>query len=336
MREQDIRPADLLAEYLRLSSADAARFFPDPGGFRARACPGCGAAAPAGAPEFTKNGFPFARCPACATLYARAVPNDEGLAAFYRDSPSQRYWGEVFFPAVAEARRERIFRPRVARVRGLCAELGLVPQRVVDVGAGAGLFLAECRTGGLGTELTAIEPSAALAGRLAADGFATFAGFADQAAADPAWAGRADLAVSFEVIEHTTDPGAFLAAMAALVRPGGLVLASGLCGTGFDILVLGARSNAVSPPHHLTFLSRRGAEAALGRVGLEPMLFLTPGALDVDIVANALKEDPAAVADPFLRHLLTNATDAARQSFQEFLAASGLSSHMWLVARRPG
>ena len=107
MREADIRPADLLNEYLRLSAEDAARLFSDSSCLNERACPGCSADKPEAA--FEKNGFSFAHCGACRTLYANPVPAAGPLASFYRDSPSQQYLGGTFFPAVAEARRKQIF-----------------------------------------------------------------------------------------------------------------------------------------------------------------------------------------------------------------------------------
>ena len=73
----------------------------------------------------------------------------------------------------------------------------------------------------------------------------------------------------------------------------------------------------------------------LARAGLEDVAFLTPGQLDVDIVRNALAADDAAVTDPFLRHLLTQGDAVQRAAFQRFLADAGLSSHMWILARRP-
>lgn len=331
MHEADIRPADLLAEYLRLSAEDAARFFPDAARLVDRACPGCGEEA--NEPAFVKNGFSLVRCRTCATLYVKAVPSDEALSAFYRDSPSQTYWNTVFFPAVAEARRGAIFQPRVDRLKELAARYGIDPVRVVDVGAGLGLFLEEARALGLGHEHWAVEPACDAAIQLRAKGFQTVEGFAADAAAS-GLGGSADLVASFEVIEHLIDPLAFLMDLGRLVRPGGLVVLSGLCGTGFDIMTLGEHSKAVSPPHHLTFLSRTGAETMVAKAGLELLSFLTPGKLDVDIVRNTLAQDDGAVTDPFLRQLLRGPA-AIPEAFQGFLADNGLSSHMWLLARRP-
>ena len=113
-----------------------------------------------------------------------------------------------------------------------------------------------------------------------------------------------------------------------------MVLVSGLCGDGFDIRVLGAKSNAVSPPHHLTFLSRNGAQRLLERCGLVDGQVFTPGELDVDIVANALKADVSIVIDPFLRGIIECADANARAAFQKFLKENGLSSHMWIIGRK--
>ena len=325
MRESDIRPEALLTEYLRLSAEDAGHFFSDAAAFVHRACPGCGADTPLAA--FVKSGFAYARCSACASLYAVPSPEPGRLGAFYADSPSQHYWGKVFFPAVAEARRAKIFRPRVERIRALLTEYGMVGDTVMDVGAGTGIFLEECRALAVGQRLLAVEPSVEMAEICRSKGFETLQGFAAEAIA---WHGRADLVASFEVIEHVHSPAEFLADLRALARPGGLVLVTGLCGTGFDILTLGPDSKAVSPPHHLNFLSRAGVSALLARVGLDEIAFLTPGQLDVDIVRNTKLP-----ADPFLAHLLGDGSETQRAAFQRFLAENGLSSHMWVLARRP-
>ncbi len=334
MRESDIRPRDLFETYLRLSAKDAKMFFGDASGFHHRPCPGCGDdrfEAP-----FEKQGFTFGRCGACGTLYANPVPSADALGRFYSEAPSQTYWAKTFFPAVREARREMIFRPRVLAIREQAREQGVdvAGGRVVDVGAGAGIFLQECKAAGFGASFGAIEPTPELADACAAAGFDVFRGLSDRACKEAVWANKADLVTSFEVIEHTVAPADFLAGLGKLVRPGGLLVVTGVCGTGFDILTLGARSNSVSPPHHLTFLSRQGAAAAAERAGLTLAAFRTPGRLDVDIVRSALKDDDRAVTDPFLRHLLKTGSEDTLAALQTLIADHQLSSHMWLVLRR--
>lgn len=333
MRESDIRPSDLLDEYLRLSAKDAKTLFPGRECLIDRLCPACGGAGVID--KFEKNGFPIARCDTCRTLYVTAAPSDEALGEYYRSSPSQDFWANVFTPAVADARRDKIVRPRIRRIKEILAHIGASPEDVTDVGAGAGIFLDECRRAGLGSRHRAVEPAKILADACREKGLDVFEGFAGDAAQDQAYGAWADLVTAFEVIEHVLHPASFIREMARLARPGGHILMTGLCGTGFDILVLGKHSRAIAPPHHLTFLSHDGVSRLLADAGLDEVRFLTPGELDVDIVANALKENPAAVDDEFIRHLALQASDEQRDAFQNFLSQNGLSSHMWIVARRP-
>jgi SAM-dependent methyltransferase len=334
LKEAEIRPDHLLQAYLRLSARDARAFFPDPRSLARRLCPGC--AASDGTVLFEKHGFPIERCPRCRTLYVNPSPTGAQLAEFYRDSESAQYWANVFFPAVAEARRDRIFAPRAERLLSFAADQGVALGTVVDVGAGSGLFLEELKARAPKVRCRAVEPGRDFAAALATKGIEVHEGFVESLAAEGRWSECADAVVSFEVVEHLPEPRAFFAAVAALARPGGLVLVSGLCGDGFDIQVLGARANAVSPPHHLTFLSREGVERLVKEANLELIAFETPGKLDVEIAQKALAAEPGAVKDGFLRHLLSEADESARIAFQQFLAANRLSSHMWIFARRTG
>jgi len=333
VREAEIRPAALLAEYLRLSAADADRFFRDPAALHHRACPGCGV--DDADPAFRKNGFQLVTCGGCGTLYADPAPTPTRLDSFYADSPSSNYWANTFFPAVAEARRSRIFRPRVERILAVMARLGRTPRRVIDVGAGAAVFLEEFRALLPDADLRAVEPGHQLATQCRDKGFETFAGFAERAGESDGWRGTADLVTSFEVIEHVAETVPFVAALGRLARPGGIVLVTGLTGDGFDIRALGAKSNAVCPPHHINFLSRDGVAALIGRAGLEEVEFFTPGQLDVDIVMNALNDDPEAVRDIALRNRLLDSSPHELAELQAEIAEANRSSHMWFVAQRP-
>ena len=93
MREADIRPPDILSEYLRLSAADAARLFADSSALASRTCPGCDGSACTSA--FEKNGFSLVTCDTCRTLYVSPAPKPEPLAALYRKSPSSQYWAHA-------------------------------------------------------------------------------------------------------------------------------------------------------------------------------------------------------------------------------------------------
>lgn len=336
MQENSIRPPDIFSKYLSLSEKDIADYFPNQPGKRVmRLCPACGSEFYS--PAFVKNSFQLATCDQCATLYVTDCPAPEALARFYRDSPSQRFWAYQFFPSVAEVRREQIFKPRVERIIRTLSALGedlTSCKAVADVGAGAGLFLSEFQKQAPEVMALAVEPNVDLASQCRDKGFTVVAGFADEAA-QAGWAGRMDLVVSFEVLEHVASPCDFLCGLRDLAKPGGLIAFTGVLVSGFDVAVLGEHSNTVFPPHHLNFLTRKGVEQLLVASGLQLCSFQTPGVLDVDIVRNKLLTNPDAVTDRFARDLVLNGDDEQRRAFQHFLTEFGLSSHMMVLAKRP-
>jgi SAM-dependent methyltransferase len=331
LKEQDIRPAAIFERYLELSRRDAEVFFRDHSQFVEVACPGCGGDDASEA--FTKFGFRYAECRRCKTLFASPRPAREAIDAFYGDSASATYWADVFFPASMESRRERVVAPRVDRILELMRGRNVQLNSVVDVGAGYGIFLDELRRREPAVACAALEPGQKLAEVCRRNGFETLEAPVEDATA---WADRADLVVCFEVIEHVFSPFEFAGALARIARPGGWVIVTSLCADGFDIRVLGARSKSVSPPHHLNFMSVAGFSTLMSRAGLQDVEVLTPGRLDVDIVRNAWLEDPSVfAAHPFLTTLLGERDGAAHQDFQAFLAAHRLSSHAWVIARKP-
>ena len=101
----------------------------------------------------------------------------------------------------------------------------LTGRRAVDVGCGAGLLCEPLSR--LGAVVTGIDPApesiAAAKAHAAGQGLAIDyrAGSVDQLGA-----GRFDLVVSMEVVEHVSDPGAFVAALAGAVADDGLMILS--------------------------------------------------------------------------------------------------------------
>jgi 2-polyprenyl-6-hydroxyphenyl methylase/3-demethylubiquinone-9 3-methyltransferase len=100
----------------------------------------------------------------------------------------------------------------------------LAGKRALDVGCGAGLLAEPLAR--LGAEVTGVDASAELIA--AAKAHAAGAGLAIdyRAAAVETLDGNFDLVTSMEVVEHVADPRAFVAALAARVAPGGLLILS--------------------------------------------------------------------------------------------------------------
>jgi len=328
MKEQEIRPEALLNRYLELSARDAIACFGNAPRIEL-ACMGCGGGKFTA--QFEKSGFAYVQCADCGTLFQNPRPPIAAFEAFYRDSESSRYWAEVFFPAVAEVRREKIFRPRVDQLARLCAQRGLGVDRLIDVGAGYGIFLDEWRRRFARANLLAVEPSTSLAKECRTKGFAVVEDIVENVMGHD---NSADLVTCFEVLEHVYNPLDFVSVLKRLARPGGHVFVSSLGIDGFDLQVLWEKSGQISPPHHINFLSVQGFERLFQRAGLTDITVLTPGQLDVDIVRNAARREPALLSGQrFLSSLLADERKAA--AFQRFLSDQRMSSHVWAMGRKP-
>jgi len=329
MKEEDIRPSHLHEKYLRLSKEDAKLFFSDNSRWQQIPCPACSSSAVENC--FVKDGFGYVECCDCGSLYQSPRPSIEEFEQFYIDSPSSNYWAEEFFPKIAEARRELIFRPRVKKISEYCDDKNIPHNTIVDVGAGFGIFLDEWRNQHPDDSLCAIEPGKKLAQACRDKKIETLEVLAEHA---QNWNEKGDLVTCFEVIEHVHSPISFIESLKMLTKPGGHVLVSGLGVDGYDIQVLWNESKSISPPHHINFMSVQGFELLFERAGFKDVDVITPGQLDVEIVNKALDSNPELAKQNRFATFLSNCNDQVQNEFQEFLQRNRMSSHVWIFAKR--
>lgn len=329
MRETDIRPADLFRRFLDLSREDIATFFSDPSCFHPVPCPGCGAEMIA--ESFVKLEFRYVLCAGCGSLYVSPRPILDFYRRYYAGSAANQFLANHFYRESAPVRRERIYRPRAAFVAELVSRDPSLRNLFVDVGSGAGIFLDEIQATGCFNEVAGIEPVEEAAAQSRARGLRIFHEALEDVQPDEL---SPTVMTAFEVLEHVLDPHAFLMAINRVLRPNGLCILTTLTISGFDLQVLWKDSKSIYPPHHINFLSLEGIHALAQRCGFAMVDLSTPGQLDVDIVRNALLEDPSLPVPRFVSYLLRNRDESVLGAFQNFLQVSGLSSHMRCVLRK--
>jgi hypothetical protein len=119
-----------------------------------------------------------------------------------------------------------------------------------------------------------------------------------------------------------------------VLEPNGLLFLTTRCISGFDMQLLWQRSKSILPPHHIILFSIEGLIQFFQSNGFTIQELSTPGQLDLDIVANTLKESPDLEIPEFIKYLIQNRTPETHKSFKEFLQKHRLSSHTRIVAQK--
>jgi len=329
--ELEIKPYAKLEEYRRLTEEDVRGRLLTAGEFTPCPCPGCRSTA--SRVVFEKSGMAYLECDHCRSVYVSPRPLEEALVDFYRNSRSARFWREQILPETKETRRDKVFRPRAQWVLNVLdryrpgARLGIV------VGYHNALLVEELTrqeshlfhmivTNAIadiefrGSELTnvTIRPT--------------------PASALPSL-GPADIFLAFDIVDRCADVEALVAAAQATLAPGGLLLASTISISGFDLQVLWDRSESIYPPERLNLLSTEGLIALFERHGFETLEFSTPGVLDVEAVQRVIHKQPEAPWPRFIRYVVEKRDEDAMNGLQEYLQKYRLSSFARMVLRKP-
>jgi SAM-dependent methyltransferase len=221
------------------------------------ACPLCSVA---GTPTgITENGFRLERCGRCRLLFVSPRPRDAEIRAIYEHDAAHTASRQLLArsrdpQAVAHARYTlRLLRPH--QQRGM----------LLEIGAGAGLFMNEARRAGYA--ITAVEPNPVQAVFMAKTfGIqAITAALGSEALEDR----RFDVVYHCNVLSHFPDPVAALALIRSRLRPGGILLME--TGNFADVdprfYRVIARTERFQLPDHLYFFGERSLRLLLERTG---------------------------------------------------------------------
>jgi len=326
MKEEEIRKRDVLNRYLELVKIDAEVFFHDKSTFLSLRCPACGS--DRYEVKFEKSGFHYVQCAECDTLFVNPRPTYENLMQIYTNSPSTKFWVADFFLPMAEARREKIFKPRAEYITKKFPQLRT--DVIGDIGAGFGIFSEELKRLWTDANIVAIEPSVDMAEICRNKGLTVLESTMENV--DPV-SHQFDLLTAFELFEHLHDPGVFAEKARNLLKPGGYLYLTTLNGLGFDIQLFWEKSKSVTPPHHLNFFNPHSIRLLLEKMGFTMIEISTPGQLDWDIVEGGFLQE---ALDPgrFFRMVSKYGSAQAKKDLQSWIGSNNFSSHMRVVAQK--
>jgi 2-polyprenyl-3-methyl-5-hydroxy-6-metoxy-1,4-benzoquinol methylase len=328
VKENEIRPEELVKKQQQFVENDRRFLLDRHDKWVNVSCPACNS--PQNKFFDEKFSIKYMECSNCKTVYTNPRPDLNTLIDFYQSSENYAFWNEYIFPATAEVRRENIFKPRVEKICEIIKRHRLKAETMVEVGAGYGFFCDEMQKKGIFKRIIAIEPTMELAETCRKiNGIEVINKPVEQVQLDF----KADMIVSFEVIEHLFSPKDFVMSCKTLLNDGGIAVFSCPNVKGFDVSML--RMNSSTFDHeHMNYFNPDSIQHLLSECGFEIVEVSTPGLLDVDIVKKAfLNNEIDADKNTFIKELVTSDEKLAER-FQLFLQENKLSSHMWCVARK--
>jgi len=328
LKEQLIRPVELMAENAMLRALDISELMKHRDGFVLVPCPAC--EHEQYKVKFEKSGFMFVSCNACETVYINPRPTNEMVIKFFTTARSLKHWNDKIFPTSEESRRRDIFVPRANLVDKICEQNNVPKEALVDVGAGFGTFcqaVSELKTF---RKTVAIEPCHELAQSCRKRGIDTIELPIEQVESN-----QFNVITSFEVLYHSFAPKQFLLSCRRILMPGGLLILTTPNSKGFDLLVAGKSADSLDGPNHMNSFNPYSLRLLLERCGFEVIEITTPGKLDAQIVRSLVLSGKLDISGcPFLKLVLIEEWERLGESFQDFLADNELSGHMWAVAKK--
>jgi 2-polyprenyl-3-methyl-5-hydroxy-6-metoxy-1,4-benzoquinol methylase len=220
--------------------------------------------------------FGVVRCPQCELVFISPRLRPEALQRLYDDvgyfeggvygagvsgadagAPGS---GGRFSPAMLLQRAWTAGRLRLLdRVRGG----GPVGGRLLEVGAGYGLFLAAARDAGWTTSGVELSRTGAAHAR-SQQGLDVFCGQLEDAPLQPGF----DVVCAWDTVEHVPDPLAFWRTVRSLVADDGVVLFSTPYYSSLPARLLGTRWWTLKPNEHIWHFTPRTHALLLARAGL--------------------------------------------------------------------
>ena len=278
---------------------------------------------------FEKLDIKYHLCENCGTVFVNPRPSLEILHEFYSQSKNYEFWNKYIFPASEEARREKIFKPRVEKTIMFADRILSRYESIMEVGAGFGTYCEELVKSGRFRKVLALEPTPGLAKTCRKRGLETFEMPFENLPEDV----RVDIIASFEVIEHLFSVEDFLHSCVKHLNSEGLLILSCPNFRGFDFQILGVKYGNIDH-EHLNYFNPNSLRLLIERCGFQVLEILTPGQLDADIVRDrALKGTISLEGQPFLKTVIIDRWSEIGNNFQQFLADNLMSGHMWAVSK---
>ena len=227
----------------------------------APACQVCGAGSPS--PLVSQHGFAWLRCPDCGFAFLAQMPTDEAAADIQDTAMGERYIAGYQKKLDSKMRRSRRRVARLAR--------RMPGKRLLDVGSNIGCLVEAGRERGLDAVGLEINPALVDHASKTYPGSRFVAGTIEDCPFPDA---SFDGVYCSEVIEHVPDNNSFVAGIARVLAPGGVLF---LTTPGLHEYIKGSDAGAwpdFGAPDHKLYHTRESLRRLLTRHGFDRVGFV--------------------------------------------------------------
>lgn len=203
--------------------------------------------------------FSLVRCRRCGSIYVNPRPTPAEMESYYPPT-YEPYTRQARTTSMYERLRYRVAIARMCRIAAGRQE----PGRLLDVGCGAGEFLAGMRE--RGWQVRGLDTSPVAVELAREKGLDVFLGPLSEADYPE---GEFDLITMWDVLEHLHDPGDYLVQLGRLLRPDGRFVVTLPNAHSLDFRIFGPVWTGLDTPRHLYIFPRPALLALLKRAGLE-------------------------------------------------------------------
>ena len=277
---------------------------------------------------YEKNYTHHVLCLECKTQFVTPRLTEKSLKDFYIESDNYEYWSDKVYLSSFEARKNKIFVPRLNKLLELLKNKGL-NRSFIEVGAAHGIFCKIVDESNHFDKVLGIEPTPGLAELARSFGV----NIIEETYEKTNLKEKVSVIASFEVIEHLHSPIKFLSWCHENLQPGGCLYISCPNIEGFETNILGKFSGTVDH-QHINLFNTKSVELLMKRAGFTGVKVETPGELDVEIVSEAL-ENNLIKFDSIQPEYQDFFKNDKLEKLQEILKKSNMSSHMIASAYKP-
>lgn len=324
IREVEMRSQNVFDDYFTLLTEDVPEFFQQKEPQVLQACPACGCEH--FTDQFEKLSFVYRTCDDCGSMFVKQRASDAALSEYRIKSASHEYFVNNYLKNLESSGRQ-LLTPRINWILDSIVEYNAPKQSYLDLQSKYPSLLERIAEEKFFEEHYFARP-------LFDPQQWQFGDFTQKGAFKSNTNASMSVITAFEYLDTMFNPREFIQEANRILMEGGLLFLTTRCISGFDMQVLWENSKSILPPHHVSIFSVEGLIQLFESAGFVIQELSTPGQLDLDIVANALKENPQLKVPQFIKYLIHQRDPEAHQSFKEFLQKHRLSSHTRIVVQK--